>query len=242
MRVEAQPAFVLHARAWRETSVIVELLTRDHGRVGVVARGLTGPKRHPLRAALQPLQSLRVDYLPRGELARLLQAEAVDVAPVLAGDRLLAAFYVNELTLRLSPRNDAAPALHALYARVRGELGAAPNLAWALRRFERDLLEAIGLGLPWAQLEEGEGVDPARRYRLDPEMGPLPDPRRGGGTVSGAALLALAADVEPEAAAMPELRRALRGVLEAALGGGTLKSWGLLDDLAQVRPRAADQD
>jgi DNA repair protein RecO (recombination protein O) len=162
---------VLHARAWRETSVIVELLTRDHGRVGVVARGLTGPKRHPLRAALQPLQSLRVDYLPRGELARLLQAEAVDVAPVLAGDRLLAAFYVNELTLRLSPRNDAAPALHALYARVRGELGAAPNLAWALRRFERDLLEAIGLGLPWAQLEEGEGVDPARRYRLDPEMG-----------------------------------------------------------------------
>lgn len=242
MRVEAQPAFVLHARAWRETSVIVELLTRDHGRVGVVARGLTGPKRHPLRAALQPLQSIRADYLPRGELARLLQAEAVDVAPVLAGDRLLAAFYVNELTLRLSPRNDAAPALHALYARVRGELASAPNLAWALRRFERDLLEAIGLGLPWAELEAGEILDPARRYRLDPEAGPVPDPRRGGGTVSGAALLALAADAEPEAAALPELRRALRGVLEAALGGGTLKSWGLLDDLARVRPRAADQD
>ena len=241
MRVEAQPAFVLHARAWRETSVIVELLTRDHGRVGVVARGLTSPKRQPLRAALQPLQSIRVDYLPRGELARLLQAEATDVAPVLSGDRLLAAFYINELMLRLSPRNDAAPALHALYARVRGELGAA-GLAWTLRRFERDLLDAIGLGLPWAEVAEGEDVAPDRRYRLDPEVGPIPDLRRGGETVSGAALQALASDREPGAGELAELRRALRPVLSAALGGGALKSWSLLDDLARVRPRGADQD
>ena len=69
MRVLAQPAYVLHARPWRETSLIVELLTRDHGRVGVVARGLNTPKRQPLKAALQPLQHIRVDYLPRGELA-----------------------------------------------------------------------------------------------------------------------------------------------------------------------------
>ncbi|MBP6627658.1 MAG: DNA repair protein RecO, partial [Arenimonas sp.] len=101
MRVQAQPAFVLHARPWRETSLIVELLTRDHGRVGVVARGVQGAKRHPLRAALQPLQWLRVDFLPRGELARLLQAEALDAAPLLQGEALMAAFYVNELVLRL---------------------------------------------------------------------------------------------------------------------------------------------
>ena len=240
MRVEAQPAFVLHARAWRETSAIVELLTLNHGRVGVVARGLTGPKRHPLRAALQPLQCLRVDYLPRGELARLLQAEATDVAPQLAGDRLLAAFYVNELMLRLSPRNDAAPALHALYARVRGEL-ARDGLAWTLRRFERDLLEAIGLGLPWGEAAEGEALAPAGRYRLDPEVGPVLDLRRTE-TASGEALLLLAHDREPDAAALAQLRRALRPVLVAALGGGTLKSWSLLDDLARVRPRSADQD
>ena len=86
LRVEGQPAFVLHARAWRETSAIVELLSRDYGRIAVVARGLTGPKKHPLRAALQPFQLLRVDYLPRGELARLLQAEAMDAAPPLQGE------------------------------------------------------------------------------------------------------------------------------------------------------------
>ena len=76
MRVEGQPAYVLHARPWRETSLIVELLSRDHGRIAVVARGVQGAKRHPLRAALQPLQHLRLDFLPRGELGRLTQAEA----------------------------------------------------------------------------------------------------------------------------------------------------------------------
>ena len=239
MRVEAQPAFVLHARAWRETSVIVELLTRDHGRVGVVARGLTTPKRQPLRAALQPLQHVRVDYLPRGELARLLQAEALDLAPSLAGDRLMAAFYVNELLLRLSPRNDAAPALFDLYARVRGELGGQAPLAWTLRRFERDLLEALGVGLPWDQLDSGEPVLPGRRYRLDPELGPVADVRRGGDTLAGETLIALARDQAPATEGLAELRRALRPVLAAQLGGTPLKSWGLLDELARIRPRPA---
>ena len=137
MRVLAQPAYVLHARPWRETSVIVELLTRDHGRVGVVARGLTTAKRHPLKAALQPLQFVRVDYEQRGELARLRQAEALDHPPALQGERLMAMFYVNELLLRLTPRNDAAQALFKLYARVRGELGGDDALAWTLHDLGR---------------------------------------------------------------------------------------------------------
>lgn len=124
MRVLAQPAYVLHARPWRETSLIVELLSRDHGRVAVVARGVQGAKRHPLRAALQPLQHLRADFLPQGEMARLLQAEAVDAAPLLQGEALMAAFYVNELLLRLVPRQDPAPALYERYGELRAEFAA----------------------------------------------------------------------------------------------------------------------
>jgi DNA repair protein RecO (recombination protein O) len=240
MRVEQQPAFVLHARPWRETSLIVELLTQDHGRVGVVARGLNTPKRHSLKAALQPLQHIRVDYLPRGELARLIQAEALDVAPVLGGDRLMAAFYVNELLLKLTPRNDAAPALFALYARVRAELADPARLAWNLRRFERDLLDALGVGLPWDNTADGEPVLAGLRYRLDPEVGPVPDSRRGGDSIAGDTLLALAADRPPSADGLAELRRALRGVLAAQLGSTSLRSWGLLDELARVRQRAQD--
>ncbi len=239
MRVEGQPAYVLHARPWRETSVIVELLTRDHGRVGVVARGLNGPKRQVLRAALQPQQYIRTDYLLRGELARLLQAEALDVAPALGGDAQLAAFYISELLLRLTPRNDAAPALFDLYARARAELARGENLAWNLRRFERDLLEALGVGLPWDRDADGEQVLAASRYRLDPELGPVPDSRRGGESLSGASLLALAEDRMPGNEALAELRRGLRPVLAAQLGSTPLRSWGLLDELARVRNRRA---
>jgi len=237
MGIGAQPAYGLHARPWRETSLLVELLTRDHGRVGVIARGLNGPKRHPLRAALQPLQSIRVDYLPRGELARLLQAEARDAAPLLTGEALMAAFYVNELVLRLTPRNDAAEPVFDLYARVRAELAMPGSLAWTLRRFERDLLEALGYGLPWDRTLDDEDVDPAMRYRLDPAQGPIADTRRASDTLSGAALLALAADRQPANDVLSELRPALRGVLASHLGPLGLKSWGLLGDLARIKPR-----
>lgn len=234
MRIEGQPAFVLHARPWRETSLIVELLSRDHGRIAVVARGVQGPKRHPLRAALQPLQHVRLDFLPRGELGRLLQAEALDVPPRLQGEALMAAFYLNELVLRLLPRQDPASDLYARYGQVRGELAGAGPLAWILRRFERDLLEALGYGLPLDTEEDGTRLDPAARYRLDPERGPVRDPRHSPESPSGAALLALAGDRLPPPEQLAELRGALRGVLQAHLGPAPLKSWGLLSALSRI--------
>ncbi|KFN49001.1 DNA repair protein RecO [Arenimonas composti] len=234
MRIEGQPAYVLHARPWRETSLIVELLSRDHGRVGVVARGLSGPKRHPLRAALQPLQHVRADWLGRGELGRLLAAEALDAAPLLTGDHLLAAFYVNELLLRLLPRQDPAATLYERYGELRAELAATTPLAWTLRRFERDLLDLLGYGLPLDTSADGRAIDPAARYRLDPELGPVRDPHHGAGSASGAALLALAADRLPPPAQLAELRPALRAVLRSHLGGAPLKSWSLMGDLAEL--------
>jgi DNA repair protein RecO (recombination protein O) len=186
---------------------------------------------------LQPLQFLRVDYLPRGELARLIQAEALDIAPQLTGDRLMAAFYVNELLLKLTPRNDAAQSLFDLYARTRLELPASESLSWTLRRFERDLLEALGVGLPWDETSDGESVEAGVRYRIDPEVGPLPAARSSADSISGESLLALASDRKPEAQQLVELRRALRRVLQAHLGAGGLRSWGLLDELASIKPR-----
>jgi DNA repair protein RecO (recombination protein O) len=240
MRVAGEPAFVLHARPWRETSAIVELLTSTHGRVGVVARGLSTPKKQPLRAALQPLQSLRVDYVQRGELARLVAAEAQDNAPLLAGERLLAGLYVNELLLRLTPRNDPAPALFDLYGRVRLALAQAEPLAWELRRFERDLLDALGVGLPWDSTADGEPCEPEGRYRLDAETGPVRSALRVEDSIGGEALLALAADRQPPPAELAELRRALRRVLASHLGATPLRSWGLLEELSKVRPRTRD--
>lgn len=238
MRYSAEPAFVLHARPWRETSLLVEVLSAEHGRIGLVARGVTGPKKHVLRAALQPLQSIRFDAVQKGELAQLAAAEAADAAPLLQGDAALAAFYVNELCLRLAPRHVSQPELHAAYAQVRERLRAGEPLAWTLRRFERDLLEALGVGPAFEVDGDGTDIDPAARYRLDPEEGPrrLRSERAGErrDTATGRALLALAADTQPEGEDLASLRLPLRAVLLHHLGGRGLKSWEMLGELGRL--------
>ncbi|MBO9874611.1 MULTISPECIES: DNA repair protein RecO [Xanthomonas] len=241
--IEHEPGFVLHARPWRETSLLVEVLSVHHGRLGVLARGVQGPKKQALRAALQPLQSIRFSAQRRGELAQLRAAEALDAAPRLSGEAMLAGFYINELTLRLAPRDDPAPDLYLAYARVRARLAADAPLAWSLRCFERDLLEALGVGFDLRHDGDGEPIDPAARYVLDAEHGPrrlLSD--RGhdqrSGMATGRALLALADDTEPVAEDLPGLRRGMRVVLLHHLGGRGLKSWEMVEDLARQRSAA----
>ena len=243
MRYDAEPAFVLHTRPWRESSLLVEVLSANHGRIGLLARGVQGAKRHVLRAALQPLQLIRLDAVHRGELAQLRSAEALDAAPQLTGEATLAAFYVNELVLRLAPRQDPAPELFDAYGLVRRRLATEPSLAWTLRRFERDLLEALGVGFPFDVDGDGTPVDAAARYRLDAEHGPrrlISD--RGHGdrsdAATGRALLSLAEDTMPDADDLAGLRRALRPVLLHLLGGRALKSWDLIGDLARLATKA----
>ena len=239
MHYSGEPAYVLHARPWRESSLLVEVLSAHHGRLGLVARGVQGPKRHVLRAALQPLQHIRLDAVQRGELAQLRNAEALDAAPLLAGDAALAAFYVNELVLRLAPRSDPLGDLYEAYGRVRARLGSVDPVAWTLRRFERDLLDALGFGLPLDVDGDAVAIDPAARYRLDPEHGArrlLSDRGQGDrdNAATGRALLALAEDRMPDAVDLPGLRRVLRTVLEHHLGARGLKSWDMLAELGRI--------
>ncbi|MCC4620393.1 DNA repair protein RecO [Xanthomonas cassavae CFBP 4642] len=240
MLIEHEHGFVLHVRAWRETSVLVEVLTEQHGRVGLLARGVQGPRKQALRAALQPLQLIQFTAVQRGELAQLRQAEALDTAPRLVGERMLAGFYISELLLRLAPRNDSVPELYACYAQARAHLASEVSLAWGLRRFERDVLEGLGFAFDLQHDSDGQSIDPAARYRLDPQEGAmrvlserLAQDRRE--TVTGAALLALGEDRMPATEDMPGLRRSLRSVLLHHLNGRGLKSWEMLEDLAQRR-------
>lgn len=238
MRYLGEPAYVLHARRWRESSLLVEVLSEQHGRLGLVARGVAGPKRHVLRAALQPLQHIRLDGVQRGELAWLNSAEQIDSAPVLAGEATLAGFYLGELLLRLVPRQDPQPRLYALYGQARRRLGSDEPLAWTLRRFERDLLGVLGVGFDFRVDGDGEPLDPAARYRIEPEHGPRRIRDWGaGGRMEGATgrgLLALAADRLPEPEDMGGLRRVLREAVSHQLGGRGLKSWELMGELGRI--------
>ncbi len=124
MRIEQQPAFILHSRPYRETSLLLECLTRDFGRIGLVARGVRRERTRVPRALLQPLAPIRLGWSGRGELATLTHVEANAAGFDLQGDALLCALYLNELVLRLTPRQDPQPELFTDYLRTLTRLGA----------------------------------------------------------------------------------------------------------------------
>jgi DNA repair protein RecO (recombination protein O) len=230
MRVEQQPAFVLHARAWRETSLLLDVLSRDHGRIGLVARGVRGTRVRTPRSLLQPFAPLSVSWSGRGELATMHAAEAAGAALPLAGEALLCALYLNELVVRLAPRNDPHPDMFATYLETLARLAHGDAPAWTLRRFERDLLSQLGYGLQLdVEADTGKSIEAAVEYAYFLEQGPLRWRGAGDGLkLRGAALLALARDVEPDSADLPSLRRLLRALIAQRLDGGALNAWNLM--------------
>ena len=226
--------YVLHARPWRETSLLLECFTATQGRVGLVARGVRGPRTRVARADLQPLRLLRLDYARRGELGTLRAAELEALHP-LQGEALLSALYVNELLLRVLARDDPHGPLFAAYHALLGALAGAPPGGWLLRCFERDLLAAIGYAPVLVQEAHGGGaLQPDRPYAYDSDQGPVPwVPGMPGEAIEGAALLALARGEAPPAPAQRALRRLLRRLISVHLGGRPLAAWSL----ARAHPR-----
>jgi DNA repair protein RecO (recombination protein O) len=226
MLLSQQPAYVLHSRPYRETSLLLECLTRDHGRLGVVARGVRRERARLQRAQLEPFQPLALDLMLRGELATLRGAEPTGVPLRLTGDAGLAGLYLNELVVRLTGRQDPQPELFDTYARTLARLAAPDTLAWHLRRFERDLLAAIGYALQLEhEADSGEPLEPDGWYRYQVEHGPVACAAGASRAIRGADLLALAADRCPDVAGLAALRRLMREVIRFHLGGGELHAW-----------------
>ncbi|NIM69687.1 MAG: DNA repair protein RecO [Xanthomonadales bacterium] len=225
VRVHQQPAYVLHARAYRETSLLLDLLSRDHGRVAMVARGAKR-SRSRWRNALQPFRPLLVDWSQRSDLGTLTGAEQVAAPPALAGEALYCGMYLNELLMRLLHRGDPHPDVFQHYRQALAELasGAAPQPV--LRLFERHLLDAIGYGL---HLEREFGNDAPLEagawYDYRPDRGPVrvSEAAGRGRAVSGGALLALQSG-QLEDRHLPELRRLMRRVIAYHLGDRPLAS------------------
>ena len=238
MRIEQQPAFILHARPYRETSLLLESLTRDYGRVGLVARGVRKERSRVPRALLQPLTPISLSWTGGGELVTLISVEARSTPVSLAGEALLCGLYLNELVLRMTQRMDPQPDLFAAYAETLARLATGESNAWTLRRFERDLLIHLGYGLLLATDAHSDApLDPALDYAYHHEHGPVA--WRGsadGPKLKGATLLALAADRKPPDAELPALRRWMRSAIAAHLDGAELQAWRLLSDSA-LRPR-----
>ena len=229
MRLEQQPAYVLHARPYRETSLLLECLTREHGRLGVVARGVRGERARLRRAQLEPFQPLAMDLLLRGEMATLTAIEAVGASVRLSGDAGLAGLYLNELMVRLTGRQDPFPLLFDAYAQTLVRLAAGESLAWSLRRFERDLLEAIGYGLQLRHdSDTGEALAPEASYRYLVEQGAVRCAAGSTHALRGSDLLALEQDEMPDNVGLKALRDMMREIIRFHLGGGELRAWRVL--------------
>ena len=229
MRVDAEPLYVLHSRPWRETSALLECLTRSHGRIGLVARGLRRERSRFPRGLLQPLQPLVAAWVGAGELATLTSCEAAGAAHGLVSERLYSAVYLNEVVHRLTVRADPQPALFDAYAECLRRLARGDAEAWTLRRFERDLFAELGyaLGLEH-EADHATALVAGRDYAYHPDRGAVPWHDRAGGTrIGGTALIALGADRQPDPTSLAELRRLTRAVLRHLLGGGSLKAWTL---------------
>ena len=176
-RVLHEPAYVLHRYDWSESSLILEVFTRHHGRIALVAKGAKRPSSN-FRPVLLPLQPLQLTYGGDAEIRTLKGAEWMGGHVMPTGEALMSGYYLNELLLRLLARDDAHAPLFDMYASVvqvlAGDHGAAQGAtqAAALRAFELLLLKEVGF-LPALDLQTLtlEPLRPDARYRLVPEAG-----------------------------------------------------------------------
>jgi DNA repair protein RecO (recombination protein O) len=228
MRVNLQPAYVLHGRPYRDTSLLLEVFTAEHGRISLVGRGARRRSRGGSSGALlQPFIPLLLSFSGRGELKTLTATEAAAPAVLLAGERLFSALYLNELLLRLLHRNDPHPELFAAYGEALQALASAEQLEGVLRRFEFRLLDELGYRVDLAvDGHSGEAVREECWYTYQADQGLV---RRSGAgnpsqpAFSGADLLRIAAG-QYDGEARPAARRLMRQVLAGHLGSTPLKS------------------
>ena len=233
-RVDGQPAYVLHSYPFRETSLIVEVFSRDHGRVALLARGARRP-RSVLRGLLLAFQPLELGWAGKGEVPTLMKAEWQGGQPLLSGKALFFGYYLNELLLHLLPREDTHASLFAAYAAVLRRF--ADDLQEAdLRRFERALLQELGYGLTLTHDAQGVVIDPAAHYAYEIERGPVRLARPGNSALSvrGKTLLDLADDALSDPATQAEAKQMMRALINHHTGGKRLETRKIFMELQEL--------
>lgn len=227
MRVEGEPAYILHRRAYRNTSLIVDAFTPKFGRVALVGRGARARGRSG-NVALEPFVPLLIGWSGRGEMNTLTSAEASAGLTLLRGIELAAGLYLNELILRLLPVGVAHPGVFGAYVTAIVSVSSGDHsLEATLRRFEWALLDDIGLGLILDRDSEGQVLEARAHYAYEPASGPLRVPSgsaHDGPTFAGASLIAFRDGRLYDGAALRDCKRLTRRVLDYHLDGRPMRS------------------
>lgn len=235
-RQDAQPGFVLHSYPFRETSVVVETFTRDHGRIALVARGARRPK-SALRGVLLSFQPLLLSWTGRTELRTLVRAEWHRAPAALKGRALICGFYLNELLLKLLPRDDPHERLFTIYQDTLTALGGEGPQQAVLRRFEIHLLRELGYAVTLDRdVESGEPIAARRRYVYVVERGPVAaaGAARNGVELSGRTLLDMQSGNFASAVTQQQSKALMRTLINHYLGQQVLHTRQLLRDLQEL--------
>ena len=234
-RVANQPAFVLHSCPYKETSLIVDVFSRDHGRIALVAKGAKRPH-SKLRGVLQTFQPLSLGWSGKSEIRTLTSAEWLGGLLPLEKGALLCGFYLNELLVKFVARDDPHRPLFDHYVEALNRLAHDETAAIVLRRFELALLKETGFaGDIGIDAEQREPVVPDRMYVVDPERGPrLARPADAAPRVSGKTLLDMQRGDYGDAVTQTQSKFLMRFLLAHHLGGAPLNTRQILLDLMQL--------
>ncbi|GAB3249943.1 DNA repair protein RecO [Chitinimonas naiadis] len=236
-RVEAAPAWLLHSYPYKETSLIIEVLSRGQGRQALVARGARRPT-SSLRGNLLAFQPLTLSWFGSGDLKTLHAAEWQGGVPQLAGLPLICGFYLNELLLKLLPREDPVPGLFDAYGRAMRALSAKPvEVEPILRSFELSLLMELGYGFALEKDAQGRAVTAEGEYCYFHGRGILPSsgsPQEQGVKLSGRSLLGMAVSDYSQAQTCLQAKQLMRILLAGLLGDTPLHTRKILRDLHKL--------
>ncbi len=237
-KVDAQPAYVLHTYPFRETSLLVEVFSRDFGRVALVARGARRP-RAAIRGLMMAFQPLELSWAGKGEILTLMKAEWVGGLPLLSGEALFCGYYLNELLLNLLPREDAHERLFAYYARMLQRLAAdrsAKALEADLRCFEKAMLQELGYGLTLLHDAQGAAINADALYAYRMEAGPvrIDEANPEETVVSGKTLIDLDEENFSDMRSRIEAKNLMRTLLAHYLAGKELETRKIFKDLQEL--------
>lgn len=226
-KVELQPAYLLHSRPFRDTSLLLDFLTHDFGRVSVLAKGVRRPN-SKLRGLLQLFVPLQISFSGKNELKILTQAEVMGSQRLLQGQALFSMMYLNELLTRLIHSHEADPALFNIYHMTLVAIRKGEALEPLLRRFELTLLDSLGYAIDFdCEAESGESIDPEAHYVLLTDVGFVRTAAQsspGQPAYSGSVLLAIGRGDYSEALTRQQAKRLMRQLLAPHLGDRPLAS------------------
>jgi DNA repair protein RecO (recombination protein O) len=223
--LQVATGYVLHRRPWRESSVLVDMITPELGRIGLVARSARS-ERSPWRGLVEPFMPLSVRFVQAGEMGTVRELEAIGDRIALQGRALWCGLYLNELLLSLLDRHEPLPDVYSAYCACLFRIATQSEQAPSLRLFEWQLLDALGVAPSLTVEADGETpIQAERQYRLDPEAGFYSVGMADSGAVQGEVIAWLTNPTPGLSDSFAKQALSItRRLIDHQLGGKTLKT------------------